>query len=198
MPASISTLIWLLGLAAAFPALAEIAFVAEPASRLWIVGRSNISTFECEAGAYEIHASTNRSARLFPTVSRAEAAFTATIRAADLACGRTRMDDDLHSALQADRYPHIRFALDSAYVESSSDIPYGLHITGQLTIAGTTRTVEYTAKGFTLPDDKVRATGHAAIRLTDYNIEPPSRLFGLVRVSDRLAVHFDLLLSPDY
>jgi len=48
-----------------------------------------------------------------------------------------------------------------------------------------------------LDDGRIRVTGKKEIKMTDYDVEPPTGLFGLVRAEDELTVHFDLYVLEE-
>lgn len=64
-------------------------------------------------------------------------------------------------------------------------------------MAGVRRGVDFVVSGSHEAQGKVRALGSITIRMTDYGIDPPRRLLGLVRVRDELTVRFDLVLEPN-
>jgi hypothetical protein len=47
--------------------------------------------------------------------------------------------------------------------------------------------------GYFLNDGRLRAMGSKAIKMTDYNVEPPTAMLGLVKAENELTVHFDLI-----
>src|SRR5690625_433605 len=67
-----------------------------------------------------------------------------------------------------------------------------LEVEGVLTVAGTSRTITFHAEGAVLDEKRVRVRGHKEILMTDYNIEPPTALLGVVRAQDELTVYFDI------
>ena len=199
---TIVALLALLVLADTITATAQTTFSSEPASRLWIAGHTNISQFTCDARKHQIQLQLNQPSLAlanFTTVSTSEASLLATVAVDGFNCGNSRMDRDLQKALQADDFPEIRFLFLNARILSAPSTPqdpYRLSAKGELTIAGVTHPIAFAITGSYLAAGRLRATGAAAIQLTDYAIEAPTRLFGLVRVKNRLTVHFDLILTP--
>ena len=163
-------------------------------SRLWIDGSSSVNTFTCTAGTVEgsgvFHAS--RPSDTLP----AEVEVRVPVRRFD--CGKARMNSDLYDALRAEAHAHIRFRLDEAAwtAPTAEDDAYDLHITGRLTIAGTERPVALTAQGRQRPDGAYGATGSLPLRMSDFGIDPPSALFGLIKAHDDITVRFDLVATP--
>lgn len=189
-------------------------------SRIWIEGRSNINQFECNAQQYDGEAiirdslltqpqmpedTYRRSSADFGTVttvtqSQQPIELQVEIQVAGFECGRQRMNRDLTNALKADQHPLITFELhtvSSTQQDSATVANYQLQLTGLLTVAGTSNNIDLLATGEILNSGQLRARGEKSIRMTDYNVEPPSGLFGLVQAEDELTVHFDLYSRID-
>jgi len=164
-------------------------YVPDPVeSRVWIEGRSTVNRFTCAAtrveGVGEVEAG-----------QAVQAWLVVPVRAFD--CGERAMNRDLQEALQADRFPEIRFELSEAVVlEAPASDSARLEVAGALTIAGTTRTVRFEAAGQLLASGRVRLVGSLPLKLTDFNVKPPTALLGLIRVHDQITVHFDLVVRP--
>lgn len=169
-------------------------------SSLRIEGRSNVSEFECISQSYSGSASVYNRESMDLDENRFQGAVFLEVRiqADGFECGRRRMNRDLQQALKSDRHPEIIFQYESAEIlerPAAHGKPYLLFVEGTLTAAGETREIGFEAKGYYLEDSRMRATGHSDIRMTDFNIEPPTALLGLVQAEDELTVHFDLITS---
>ena len=70
-----------------------------------------------------------------------------------------------------------------------------MRVEGDLTVAGVTRRVEVSLEGVRLDHRLVHAQGKTELVMSDYEIDPPRALLGLIEVRDQLTVHFDLLAS---
>lgn len=83
----------------------------------------------------------------------------------------------------------------------SSDDGEGLYwlleVEGILTVAGTSRSITFNAEGAVLDEKRVRVRGHKPILMTDYDIDPPTALLGVVRAQNELTVHFDIEATID-
>ena len=180
------------------PAPAQVSYEPMEGSRLWIEGRSNVNRFTCGATRYDLQADVYRDLTSEPLTS-ADVAVGATIAVDGFDCANDRMERDLGQSLSADRFPEIRFTFIAARrlpSHESSDGDQRLQVWGDLTVAGVRRGVDFVVSGSHEDLNQVRSQGSVAIRMTDYGIDPPRRLLGLVRVRDQLTVRFDLLLNP--
>ena len=100
------------------------------------------------------------------------------------------MDKKTHNALKKEEYPKILFtAQDVAFSEGDTQ-----SIPGKLTIAGVGKDVVIvsTIKKF---EGKIQITGNHKIMLQDYNMEPPTAMFGSIVVGDDVIVNFDLIFA---
>lgn len=162
-------------------------------SRIWIEGRSNVDSFTCVAGEFlgEAWYDPNSGEETGSPLS-----LEIQIPVETLNCGRNRMNRDLYEALQGDKHESIRFEyLQADLLEKTVrlDTPLRLQVQGLLTVAGTKREITFEAEGQLLGNGIVMVKGSKQIRMTDYNVTPPTALLGLVKAQDELTVHFDIL-----
>lgn len=182
---------------------AQDMFVAGKESRLWIEGSSNINQFKCKANEY-----TGKALIPHTSLSETEAdnpsndlEIRVEIVTDQFDCGKRRMNRDLRNALKSDQFPKIIFEFSHAETISGpeeNDSTYSILVHGNLTVTGVTREIEFTAEGMYQNSGKMQARGSKDIRMTDFNIEPPTGLLGLVKASDHLTVHFDLIALQHY
>jgi len=161
-------------------------------SKIWIEGRSNVNSFICQAGSFDGEA-------LYRTrdfsMERGPLSVQLTIPVQRLDCGRSRMNRDLYEALKSDEFEFIHFEYRDATITSGGgtlETPYLLEVRGQLWVAGVERSVRFEAEGTLMDTGVVRIRGEKKIRMTDYEVDPPVGLLGLVRAQDELTVHFDI------
>jgi polyisoprenoid-binding protein YceI len=189
-------------------AFAQVQYVPDTDSRVWIEGRSNVNQFTCESLRYEGEATLFEDAIDEVEALRVRdeyASIRIEIDVFDLECGRGRMNRDLRDALRAEKHPKITFIFGNVVDMSpagqdennSSPLSMQLEVNGLLTVAGTTRDIHVELVGYFLDDGRLRAVGSKKILMTDFNVEPPVALMGLVRAEDELTVHFDLIAKRE-
>lgn len=170
---------------------ASIPFSAE--SRVWFTGSSNIRRFTCRAerleGGVELLAGTP-----LAEISRGAQPLDAgeiIIPVSGLDCGIGAMNRHLREALHGDAHPTVDFRLDGYDVLPGDT----LRVEGRLTIAGTERPV--TLLGAAERDDSgvMHVRGSHELRVTDFGVKPPRRFLGLLKVRDRVTVHYDMVLG---
>jgi hypothetical protein len=168
-------------------------------SQFWIQGEAASIDFTCTVTRVDGHARLPPTRESMPASADredpTEVVVTVPVNAFD--CGKDRMTRDLQDALKMEDHPEIRFELIHAAVRKSA-LDTSAHwrrveVLGALTIAGTKRLTRLSASGRALDATRFRVRGCHPIRMTYYNIDPPTKAFGLIRVDNRVEVQFDLL-----
>lgn len=98
------------------------------------------------------------------------------------------MDKKMHAALQRDTHPKVRFSLKELKKEGM--------LSGTLAIAGHEEDVEI-ATTTNFSEDSIAIVGEHRIALKDFQIEPPTAMFGQVIVGDEVTVKFDLVFEKE-
>jgi polyisoprenoid-binding protein YceI len=106
------------------------------------------------------------------------------------------MDSKAYKALKADKFPEITFAL----TEPVANIPYGastysVAAKGHLTIAGVTRSITMPVKIALSEDKKIIVDGVQQVKMTDYGIDPPTALLGMLKTGDVITINFKTTFS---
>ncbi len=105
-----------------------------------------------------------------------------------------KMYDDFLSMLKADEFPFIEIVLHrsdfSIEKASSSHTPQRISVT----IAGVTRDYDVSCS-LIYCYDSIILKGRQTIKLTDFELQPPVKLSGLVRVHDEINVSFGFILN---
>lgn len=173
----------------------QVVYTPEPDSRLWIEGRSNVNQFECRADSYSGDATIYDEENV-----NEQTEMNLEIEVAGFDCGRDRMNRDFRNALKASSFPKIIFRFGEVLNMqplADDDNTIRFNVMGYLTVAGVTQQITFDMLGYFLSDERIRAVGSKQIKMTDYEVEPPSAMLGLVKAENELTVHFDLLASRD-
>lgn len=112
--------------------------------------------------------------------------------------GSKMMNSDMYEALKYDKYPIIDFKLVKINnVEKSDSFKqnFNSNITGVLTIAGKSNNMKINFDIDELSDSTFYLKGNKSISMLDFNIDPPSKLFGLIQVDDTLNINFNLYVE---
>lgn len=110
----------------------------------------------------------------------------------------TTMNKKTYETLNTVQYPTITYIITSPI---KSVITNGkksqTQADGMLTIAGVSKIVTLHTTISAAKNGKIEVEGNVFIKMSDFNIEPPVTLFGLLRVTDNLTVYFKITLIPD-
>ena len=102
------------------------------------------------------------------------------------------LDDNAHKALKASENPNIEFKLDLETLVGDL-----MAAKGKLTIAGATVPITLSAKT-EVKDGTVRVTGVQKLKMSDYQVKPPSisLLVTSITCTDEVEVHYDVTFAP--
>ena len=115
---------------------------------------------------------------------------TLTVPVADFECPDETMTEHLMDAMMPAEFGEITFRLDS--YEASGD---GAEASGALTIQAVTRPVSFPIS-LTPSGTGVTIAGEVGLDMTEYGVEPPVVLLGLLRVRPEIRIQFEGLVIP--
>jgi YceI-like protein len=175
-----------------------------PGSVLWIEGGSTVHDWESRT--------TQPTLKLLRDVSAADAADVAALDAW-LRAGNLRglelgvplstmhshkgstLDKNMLKALKADKNPEITFSLTQARVGEPSGDSIRVSADGVLRVAGRERPITVAGR-LVRSEAGVWLNGSHGLRMSEYDVKPPTMMMGTIRVRDSVSVHFNLLLAP--
>jgi polyisoprenoid-binding protein YceI len=119
-----------------------------------------------------------------------------TLPAKSLKSGHNMMDNNTYKALKTDAFSNIGFVLSSANVTQVDAFNYQLKCIGKLTIAGATRETELLATGKINPaDNSLTISGSKKMKMTEYNVKPPTVMMGSIKTGDDISIVYTLKLT---
>ena len=102
------------------------------------------------------------------------------------------MNNKMHRALKMEAAPNITYTLSkSIEFEILDTQSRTISTSGILTIAGVKKTIQSTVK-ITLDNGVLIVVGKFPVKLSDFDIEPPSAMFGQIETGDNVTVNFRL------
>ncbi|MBI2527686.1 MAG: YceI family protein [Candidatus Rokubacteria bacterium] len=131
-----------------------------------------------------------------PTDIRQGVTGTLRVNATTLRTGVDGRDRDMRQALGVDGHPEIRFvvqAVEPSFSSITEAADVLLAITGSMIIRGVERPMTVPGR-VRFRSDQLWVRGESRLRMTDFGITPPRRLFLTVR--DEVGVAFDVTLAP--
>ena len=84
--------------------------------------------------------------------------------------------------------------ITTAAAAPGTDGWFQVRTTGDLTINGTTHTIQMNVRG-KATDSGFRFTGQHALKMTDFGISPPTAMLGALKTGDQVTVHFDATVA---
>ena len=107
-----------------------------------------------------------------------------------LKSGKTTMDKNTYKALKTSKYPKILFSLTKTdKVKSLGNNKFEVMAYGDLTISGTKKNIPIKFL-LEINENTITLTGEKAIKMTDFNVEPPKALFGTITTGDEITIKF--------
>lgn len=161
-------------------------YVVSPASEVSVVGTSSLHDWESEVEDVKGSADfiiENGKITAIPMMN-------ITIKAESIESGKSKMNSLTYEALKSEKFPNILFKLNEVKEIKGNKVI----VAGDLAIAGVKRSisvqgiVESEGNAFTI-------TGAKKIDMTEYSIEPPTAMFGTIKVGKDVNILFTLKLT---
>jgi polyisoprenoid-binding protein YceI len=101
------------------------------------------------------------------------------------------MDGKTYEALKANTYPEIVFTLSTPLklipvIDCGTSVP----VKGNLVLAGVCKPVTMQVKTLAICRGALEFEGYEHLTMTDFGVRPPSALFGTMRASPDITIHF--------
>jgi polyisoprenoid-binding protein YceI len=164
-------------------------------SRVWVEGTSTVKSFSCRASSVSAIVDTRSTGAIPALLSGQKAVLATDVKVAvdKMDCGNGTMNEHMRKALKADEAPTILFRLGSYDVAQTADGATGT-LRGTLSLGGTQKPITIIAKGQS-ENGLLHVVGATDVTMSDYNLTPPSLMFGRIKVGDKVTVKFDLYLK---
>lgn len=161
-----------------------------PESKIWFDGDSTLHRFSFKSKKHEVTAAGSASAAKLDKLE-------VEIPVKGLKSGDGTMDGNMYRALDADKYPTIRFTLSNAKVKAGSG-DLDVDASGTLTIAGTEKPITIKAEG-KIEGNTFRVKGSKELMMSEFGVKPPviSLLVAKISVKDRVVINYDLTGTLD-
>lgn len=175
--------------------VAGLRYVIEDKSELFITGTSNVNSFCCTS------LETFRSGELtyelrgdnMIRISQGQLNLTTSM----MDCGGKQITKDFQKALRADEFPKIKIILNSiSYNDPQKGDEWQTGVADtDIVIAGCSNhkflDVQFKYAGA----DRLEAHASTKVCISDFGIEPPTALFGLIKVDDEVEINMRMHLT---
>ncbi len=169
-------------------------WLVKSASSLKVDGKTNVNLFTCTIDSYgkpdTLICEATRAAEIINVKSRIA------IPVNRFDCGMKMMTKDLQKTLKQEEFPFlfIEFRQFSKMLNQPVGIAT-LNGLAEISLAGTTQKFQIQCISKRLNESEIELRGSKSIKLTDFNLKPPSKLGGAIKVEDQMVVHFVLQLK---
>ncbi|SHJ05795.1 YceI-like domain-containing protein [Mesonia phycicola] len=154
-------------------------------SKVSVTGTSSLHDWECVVNTFE----GNMSATVENNEIKQIENFNFQFKVKSLDSGKSSMNKNTYEALKEDKYPTITYKGSSVVINGGTAT-----FTGTMTIAGTAKKFTSKAK-INYSNGKITLSGSEEFKLTDFNIEPPTAVFGTIKTGDVVAIHYNIQLN---
>lgn len=156
-----------------------------PNSELTITGDTNINTFKCDFNPDLLP----RETKIKHNSEGSEIGFkNAVLRLNNKGfdCGNKGINKDFHSLLRSEEYPEIELELKKVSLINANSAVADVRIF----IAGISNDYRVPVKITETGDQYLM--GNLKLNITDFELAPPKKLFGLIKLKDDIEINFNL------
>lgn len=195
-------------LAASLGAEAIKRFESQPGSKLKIDGTSTMHDWTVEGQIIGGYMELNDKTQIDPSqpgisgldAGKLEAKVEVSIPVRSLKSGKSLMDDVMHNAMKMQEHPQIKYRLREMRLKEgphAAGSPFVFNTTGELTVAGVTRTNQMDVQIDRTGVNRLRASGTTTVKMTDFGIQPPAPkiALGAIKTGDDVKISFEWLTA---
>ena len=168
----------------------------QPESRLWISGTSTVRSVQCQASSFDAKVESAGSDAIASILAGEKAVSTVevTVPAEKLDCRNGTMNEHMRKALKAKENPTIVFRA-SSYDLAKSDDGMAVTLNGTLTLGGVQKPIAIKANAKRNAEGALIVSGTREIRMTEFELKPPTLMLGTMKVDEKITVGFDVVLK---
>lgn len=158
-----------------------------------ISGKSNVNRFEFSMN-FPLHEifQVNHTYLNSPFIKKI---YKINIPVKDFKAGSNAMYQDFITLLKADIYPEIIIGIGSDQLRKFRECEANIDQPIKITLAGITNEYSVSFVVNSCSDDLIYISGYKNLKLTDFNIDPPEKFQGLVKVKDEVMINFGFVFS---
>lgn len=170
-------------------------FIVQPTSKLTIDGKTNVNAFQCATARY-----VGKDTLVLVEGSRRKPYFQkgfVGLDAASFDCGMPVMTHDFSKTIKATQFPQISIefiSFERIPVYTSQDKFKGKM---KISLAGVTKTFQMDCTIDPKETGVIHLKGGRSFTFSDFELEAPKKMMGLIKVEDELMVNFHLVLLLD-
>ena len=164
-------------------------------SKLWFDGTSTLRSWSCTADKIDATLSSPEDAVISNTLDGKKVAGTVQVDfpVNKLECKNGTMNEHMGKALKTKEFSNIRFTMQSYEVAKGSAVTGTIQ--GTLQLSGKTLPISVPVTFGTAADGGLRVTGKVPVKMTDWDVKPPTLMMGTIKVGPVVTVNFDLQIQ---
>lgn len=117
------------------------------------------------------------------------------VLAESLDSGTRGLNRNMYDYLKSEEYPEITFTLNNISEINVSGGQASITANGVVNAAGADHQITMSVLAEIPSDGTIRFTGEHEMLMTDFNIDPPTAVFGTVRSADEIVIIYDVIFS---
>lgn len=117
------------------------------------------------------------------------------INAEHLKSEHDAMDNNCYKALKTSQYPSISFSAPTTSIKKVTGSTYLINAKGKLQISGVTKDINLSGTCSINADGTVTCKGSYKLKMTEYNVEPPSIMMGAIVTGDEITLEYTLTFN---
>lgn len=166
-------------------------------STIQVKGTSTLHDWTSDVEEFGSYIKFNAAALEGDTLSNPVESLSLTIPVESIESGKGGMNRRAYDALKHDDFPNIMFQMNNAEVVNadSAMTSMELSVEGNLTIAGTSKNITLPVTGAKQEDGSYKFTGEYEINMKDYDVDPPSAMFGTIKAGEMVTVPFEIYVA---
>lgn len=166
--------------------MAQTYNVNKSTSKMEVLGTSNIHDWEIVAKDFQGSISLEMENGQLAKITKLDFS----VVAESLKSGKGGMDKNTYKALKTNEHKMIIYKMDKVTnIDCTSKSQCLITTSGFLTIAGTKKPIEITFDA-KIGDGKIVLSGNKAFKMSLFNIDPPTAMFGTITTGDEVKIKF--------
>jgi polyisoprenoid-binding protein YceI len=105
------------------------------------------------------------------------------------------MNEKTYEAFNSKKNPNIVFQLTEITAAKISETATDITLTGNLSMAGATRKITFKSSGNITKSGDYHLKGSVPLKMTDFNMKPPTAMMGTMKTGNAITVKFDVLFN---
>lgn len=169
----------------------EVQFL--PESKIKLEGDSTLRKYSSTTSDFSLSATVVTQKEVVSGLMWTPKELALSLNVQNLKSGETILDNHMYDNLKAEKHPKITMKLSSFKFSKSEDGQnYLVTASGELNVAGVSKPVELIAL-MIFEGEKLRIKGKKLLRMTDYEIEPPTMMLGTMVTKNEIEIDFDVV-----